>query len=80
MVASQLFEQVDLTRQLHQVASTQGLFLGLTGSDSQDCRLGRVDYGTELLDPVHAEVGDGEGATLNAQKTDAMSEVSTWKA
>jgi hypothetical protein len=74
VVASQLCEQVDLTRQLYQLASTQGLFLGLTGSDSQDCRLGRVDDGAELLDPIHAEVGDGEGATLNAQEIDAMSQ------
>src|SRR3546814_17711087 len=36
----------------------------LARADREDHRLGRIDDGVELLDAVHAQVGDGRRAAL----------------
>ena len=36
----------------------------LRGADREDTRLRRVDNGREVGNAVHAQIGDGEGATL----------------
>src|SRR5438045_1062837 len=38
--------------------------LGLNGADSETARLRRIEDARELVDPVHAEIGDGEGSIL----------------
>lgn len=61
-------------RDLHNVNCLEPAFFfgrgderGLSGTDSEDAGLRGVDDSREVGDVEHAEVGDGEGATLFKQ-------------
>ena len=60
---------------LHDVGDLEALLLfrsrykgGLCRANGEDTRLGWVDDGSEVRDAKHAEVGDGECATLESRR------------
>ena len=47
-----------------ELSAIQHLWHGTGCADGEDGGLRRIDDGTEFLDAIHAEIGDGERATL----------------